>query len=370
MDLKKMNDIKKACLILANGEVFEGKSFGKEGAVIGEVVFTTAMTGYQETLTDPGFCGQLVTQTFPLIGNYGVNGEDSESQASAGGYIVREYCETPSNFRAKGDIDGFLTERGIIGLYDIDTRQLTRTLRENGTMNGMITTGEFTVEEALGKINAHAPGRLVPEISVKAPEEHACENARFRVALVDFGHKQSLVRELGACGATVTVFPWNTGAGELTGFAPHGVLLSDGPGDPAELLEAVETIKKLTECGIPLFGIGLGHQLLALARGGRTVKLKYGHRGGNQPVIDLRLDRTFITAQNHGYAVVPDSIPAQIGEISHINANDKTCEGVRYLDAPAFSVQFQPQSHGGPNDTAYLFDTFTKMMEKNLPTKG
>ncbi|MBP5604442.1 MAG: glutamine-hydrolyzing carbamoyl-phosphate synthase small subunit [Ruminiclostridium sp.] len=357
---------KKAYLILADGTVFEGKSFGAEGTVIGETVFTTAMVGYQETLTDPSYCGQIVAQTFPLIGNYGVNDEDYESDGSVvSGYIVREYCNAPSNFRAEGDIDGFLTKYGIIGLYDIDTRRLTRIIRESGVLNGMITNDPgFDKAVCLEKIRAYNVGSVVPKVSVKTSIEYKTDNAAYRVALIDYGYKHNIRRELIKRGCDVTVFPYNATPDDIRGFKPDGIMLSNGPGDPAENTESIATLKSLIPDKIPTFGICLGHQLLALANGAKTVKMKYGHRGGNQPVTDLTLDRTFITSQNHGYAVVADSIPESVGKLSHVNSNDRTCEGVIYTNAPAFTVQFHPEACGGPHDTAYLFDEFIDLMKK------
>lgn len=357
---------KTAYLILSDGTVFKGKSFGKEGTVIGETVFTTAMTGYQETLTDPSYCGQIVTQTFPLIGNYGVNSIDYESNGSAvSGYVVREKCDMPSNFRCEDSIDNFLKKYGIIGIYDIDTRKLTRIIRETGVMNGMITTEEFKLEKALEEIRGYKVGRVVPKVSKDKAEIFQAENPKFNVVLMNYGYKYNIRRELVNRGCNVTVMPWNSSAEEICALNPDGIMLSNGPGDPADNPEAVETLKKLIEKQIPTFGICLGHQLLALANGGRTVKLKYGHRGENQPVTDLELDRTFVTSQNHGYAVVNDSISENVGKVSHINANDGTCEGVKYSNAPAFTVQFHPEACGGPHDTAYLFDEFIKLMEEH-----
>lgn len=367
----ELTDYKKAYLILADGTVFEGKSFGAEGSVIGEIVFTTAMVGYQETLTDPSYCGQIVTQTFPLIGNYGVNDEDYESRGSVvSGYIVREYCEEPSNFRCQQTINDFLKKYGIIGLYDIDTRRLTRIIRESGVMNGMITNDPgFDKEKALEAIRAYNVGSVVPKVSVKAAEEYKAEASKYRVALIDYGYKHNIRRELLKRGCDVTVFPYNVTPDEIKAFAPDGIMLSNGPGDPAENKVSIETLKALIPAHIPTFGICLGHQLLALANGATTVKMKYGHRGGNQPVTDLELDRTFITSQNHGYAVVGDSIPQTAGRVSHINSNDKTCEGVRYTNAPAFTVQFHPEACGGPHDTAYLFDEFIELIERERGNK-
>ncbi|MBP3855985.1 MAG: glutamine-hydrolyzing carbamoyl-phosphate synthase small subunit [Ruminiclostridium sp.] len=362
-----LTDYKKAYLILADGTVFEGKSFGAEGSVIGEIVFTTAMVGYQETLTDPSYCGQIVTQTFPLIGNYGINDEDYESGGSVvSGYIVREWCEEPSNFRFRHTtVNDFLKQYGIIGLYDIDTRRLTRIIRESGVMNGMITNiPDFDKERCLADIRAYSVGSVVPKVSVKTPEEYKTDGAKYKVALIDYGYKHNIRRELLKRGCDVTVFPYNVTADEIRAFKPDGIMLSNGPGDPADNTASIATLRELIPDKIPTFGICLGHQLLALANGASTVKMKYGHRGGNQPVTDLELDRTFITSQNHGYAVVADSIPESAGKLSHVNANDKTCEGVRYTNAPAFTVQFHPEACGGPHDTAYLFDEFIELMQK------
>ena len=362
---------KTAYLILSDGTVFKGKSFGAEGEVIGEVVFTTAMTGYQETLTDPSYCGQIVTQTFPLIGNYGVNSEDKESAGSVvSGYIVREYCKVPSNFRCEEDIDTYLKKHNIIGLYDIDTRRLTRIIRETGVMNGMITTHEPDEQfkkTAIENIRSFRIEQPVPKVTVAAPSNYTKpdNSKKYKVALIDYGYKYNIRRELEKRGCDVTVFPSGTTADEITAFAPDGIMLSNGPGDPTDNKESILTLTNLIAKQIPTFGICLGHQLLALANGASTVKLKYGHRGGNQPVTDLDMDRTFITSQNHGYAVVNDSIPSDVGRVSHINANDKTCEGVRYINAPAFTVQFHPEACGGPQDTAYLFDEFIQLMEEH-----
>ena len=355
---------KKATLILADGTEFEGRAFGADGSVVGEIVFTTAMVGYQETLTDPSYCGQIVTQTFPLIGNYGVNSIDPESNSSVvSGYIVREHCEDPSNFRCEGDLDSYLKGMGIIGIYDIDTRRLTKIIRESGVMNGAIVCGEYDKDALLEEIRAYKVGEVVPKVSVKEKEFYPAENAKFNVVLMDYGYKFNIRRELVKRGCNVTVMPWNSTADEIKALNPDGIMLSNGPGDPADNTEAIQTLHDLIPAQIPTFGICLGHQLLALANGAKTEKLKYGHRGGNQPVKDLALDRTFITSQNHGYAVVSGSVPAEAGEVSHVNGNDGTCEGVRYHNAPAFTVQFHPEACGGPKDTAYLFDEFIELME-------
>ena len=359
-----------AWLVLADGQIFKGNSFGETGTVIGEVVFTTSMTGYQETLTDPSYYGQIVTQTFPLIGNYGVNHQDFESaQSYVSGYIVREWCNTPSNFRCEGTIDEFLKNHHIIGLYNIDTRRLTRTLREAGVMNGAITTEnpEKNMNSLMKQIQAYSIVNAVksvtnPEIKTYLPES----DAKYKVVLFDFGYKRNIRQELVKRNCEVIVVPACTTADEVSALHPDGIMLSNGPGDPAENTEIIQNLKEIAKLNIPIFGICLGHQLMALAQGARTEKLKYGHRGANQPVIDLVTGKTYVTSQNHGYAVVNGSVPPEIGEVSHINANDKTCEGIRYKNCNAFTVQFHPEAHGGPLDTAYLFDEFISRMLKGV----
>lgn len=357
-----------ACLLLSDGTVYNGCSFGAEGTSIGEVVFTTAMTGYEETLSDPSYYGQIVTQTFPLIGNYGVNDADYESDGSCvSGYIVREWCDTPSNFRMEGNIDSFLKKHNIIGLYGIDTRSLTRKIREFGVMNGIITTESIkeNKEELLNKLKAYTVRNAVASVSRSTPLTYKADNEKYHIALFDFGYKHNIRRELIKRGCTVTVVPSSMTAEEIKALAPDGIMLSNGPGDPAENVAVIANLKEITKLSIPTFGICLGHQLLALASGARTQKLKYGHRGANQPVIDMELDKTFVTSQNHGYAVIGDSLDESVGAVSHINANDGTCEGVRYKAFPAFTVQFHPEACGGPHDTAYLFDEFIGLIEKH-----
>lgn len=358
---------KKAYLMLADGQVFEGRSFGAEGTVIGEVVFTTGLTGYQETLTDPSYYGQIVTQTFPLIGNYGVNSQDSESAKSyVSGYIVREWCNQPSNFRSEGNVNDFLKEHNIIGIHNIDTRRLTRLIRETGVMNGVITTENVyeKKDELLEQVKAYSVKDAVKSVTDSERHTYSAESPKYKVALFDFGYKRNIRQELVKRGCEVVVVPAYTTAEEIKELAPDGIMFSNGPGDPAENTEIIANIREIQKLGIPIFGICLGHQLMALANGGKTEKLKYGHRGANQPVIDLESGLTYVTSQNHGYAVVGDSIPAEVGHVSHINANDKTCEGIRYTAVNARTVQFHPEAHGGPLDTAYLFDEFIDTMEK------
>ncbi|MBQ8961078.1 MAG: glutamine-hydrolyzing carbamoyl-phosphate synthase small subunit [Ruminococcus sp.] len=361
------NKGEKAYLMLANGRVFEGYSFGAKGTVIGEVVFTTGLTGYQETLTDPSYYGQIVTQTFPLIGNYGVNSQDNESARSyVSGYIVREHCDAPSNFRCEGNINDFLTEHNIIGICGIDTRCLTRIIRESGVMNGVITTEDPTAkkEELLAQIAAYSVKDAVKSVTDTVTRTYDPEEKKFRVVLFDFGYKRNIRQELVKRGCEVIVVPADTTAQQVKELAPDGIMFSNGPGDPAENTEIIGNIREIQKLGIPIFGICLGHQLMALANGGRTEKLKYGHRGANQPVIDLESGLTYVTSQNHGYAVIGESISPEVGHVSHINANDKTCEGIRYTAVNAFTVQFHPEAHGGPLDTAYLFDEFVSVMGK------
>ncbi|MDE5620095.1 MAG: carbamoyl phosphate synthase small subunit [Ruminococcus sp.] len=363
------NQSKKAYLMLANGQVFEGKSLGAEGTVIGEVVFTTGLTGYQETLTDPSYYGQIVTQTFPLIGNYGVNHEDNESAKSyVSGYIVREGCDVPSNFRCEGNIRDFLSENNIVGICNIDTRKLTRIIRETGVMNGVITTEDVysKKDELLEKVRVFEVKNAVKSVTNSDILTYTDENPKYRVMLFDFGYKRNIRQELVKRGCEVIVVPADTTAVKVKELSPDGIMFSNGPGNPAENVEIIENIKEIQKLGISIFGICLGHQLMALANGGKTEKLKYGHRGANQPVIDLESGLTYVTSQNHGYAVIGESIPAEVGHVSHINANDKTCEGIRYTAVNAFTVQFHPEAHGGPLDTAYLFDEFVKTMEREV----
>ena len=357
---------KKAYVMLENGRIFEGVSFGAAGTSVGEIVFATGMTGYEETLTDPSYYGQIVTQTFPLIGNYGVNDSDCESKGSCvSGYIVREWCNAPSNFRCEGNVDEFLKKHNIIGIHSIDTRCLTRIIRESGVMNGVITTENIyeKKDELMSKVKAFSVRNAVKSVTVREKEEYKAENELFHVALLDLGYKTNIRRELIKRGCTVTVLPASTTAEEIKETAPDGIMLSNGPGDPMENTEVIENLKKLKEYNIPIFGICLGHQLMALANGARTEKLKYGHRGANQPVYDILHDRTYVTSQNHGYAVVSESVDSAVGVVSHKNANDGTCEGIRYTGFPCFTVQFHPEACGGPQDTAFLFDEFIAMMK-------
>ena len=348
----------KRYLTLEDGTTFVGEGFGAAADAVGELVFTTGMCGYIETLTDPSYAGQIVVQTFPMIGNYGIIQSDFEGKCAVRGYVVHEWCDTPSNFRAAGDLDAYLRSVGVPGIAGIDTRALTRILRECGTMNATITDA---VPADLVALRAYAVTDAVASVTCAAATVYPAEGeTRHRVALLDFGAKRNIIRSLTARGCAVTVYPASTPAADILAAAPDGVMLSNGPGDPAENTAIIAEIGKLLG-RVPVFGICLGHQLMALAVGGSTVKLKYGHRGVNQPARDLVSGRTYITSQNHGYAVVGDSLP--LGEVRFVNANDGTCEGIDYPALRAFSVQFHPEACAGPHDTAFLFDRFCDLMK-------
>lgn len=348
-------------LVLENGNIYKGKSFGASREAMAEIVFATAMTGYLETLTDKSYYGQAVIQTFPLIGNYGIIPADFESDAiGPAAYIVKQWCRHPSNFRNEGDLDTFLKARDIPGIYDIDTRSLTKTIREHGVMNGAITTDPDNVDMAA--LRAYKVKNAVELSSVKEPYTEKSENSKRKVVLMDFGLKDNIKRELLKRDCDVTVVPYDTTAEEIIAAGCDGIMLSNGPGDPADNIKAIENLRELTQSKKPIFGICLGHQLLALANGCTTHKLLYGHRGANQPARDEKTGRVYITSQNHGYAVVSESISG-FGKQSFVNVNDGSCEGIDYIDFPGFSVQFHPEACGGPQDTAFLFDRFISMME-------
>ena len=350
--------MKKGYLVLQDGQVFEGYRFGAAAETMGELVFTTGMCGYIETLTDPSYAGQIVMQTFPLIGNYGIIPEDFEGNCHVRGYVVGEHCLNPSNFRSAGELDTFLKERNVPGLWGVDTRRLTRIIREKGVLNAALCDA---VPSDLSDISSYAVRGVVAETSCETPTKYPAEGAaRFRVALLDYGLKHNIVRELQRRNCAVTVLPAGTDAETVLALKPDGVMLSNGPGDPSENTYQIAQIQKLLG-KLPLFGICLGHQLTALATGGKTYKLKFGHRGVNQPVKRLGTNRTYITSQNHGYAVDADSV--KTGTLSFLNANDQTCEGVDYPEYRAFTVQFHPEARSGPKDTEFLFDRFIRLME-------
>ena len=355
--------MKKAYLILANGDVYEGTGIGAEGETLGEVVFTTGMGSYMETLTDPSYYGQIITQTFPLIGNYGAIPVDSESdRAYCKGYIVRELCRCGSNFRKKEELGDWLVDQGVVGIEGIDTRRLTRTIREHGVMNGMITPSLDGLDDKLSAIKKFKVKDAPLSTTVKAP--YVVGEGGRKIVLIDYGAKLNIPRELVKRGCEVHIVPCTSTAEEILSHNPVGIMLSNGGGDPADAKFEIAQIKKLNELKIPTFGICLGHQLMALASGAKTHKLKYGHRGANQPVKDLVTGKVYITSQNHGYAVRNKSIPENVGRVSMVNANDKTCEGIDYIGRPCFTVQFHPEAHGGPLDTEFLFDRFIAMTEE------
>ena len=372
-----------AALLLEDGMIFRGQAFGAPGDTAGEVVFNTSMTGYQEILTDPSYRAQIVTMTAPHIGNYGVSPEDIESLAiQAAGFIVKAPCARPSNWRSAGTLDAYLAESGVVGLAGIDTRALVRHIRETGAMRGAIMHGEPTEADLQARLNIEPPmlGRdLVSEVTCDAvhvwheglkrlagesylrPQPDA-PVPRYRVVAYDFGIKRNILRLLTDQGCEVIVVPANTPAAEAIGYEPDGFFLSNGPGDPAALPAIVETVRELLAFKLPLFGICLGHQLLARALGADTFKLKFGHRGGNQPVKDLQTGKIEITSQNHGFAVRADGL-TDGARVSHINLNDDTVAGLDHADLPIFSVQYHPEASPGPHDADYLFRRFTGLME-------
>lgn len=349
----------KRYLVLKDGTVFEGEAFGANTSAVGELVFTTGMCGYIETLTDPSYAGQIVLQTFPMIGNYGIIPPDFEGAPALRGYVVREWCDAPSNFRCEYDLDRYLKMNNIPGISGVDTREITRIIREYGVTNAAICDA---VPSDLSEIATYSVTGVVADVTtdkcVTCPAEG---ETKYRVTLMDFGAKANIVRSLNARGCEVTVVPAGTSADAILAASPDGVMLSNGPGDPAENVGIIAEIAALLG-RVPVFGICLGHQLMALASGGTTFKLKYGHRGVNQPVKDVLGTRTYITSQNHGYAVDAASVTG--GVVRYVNANDGTCEGIDYPDKRAFSVQFHPEACSGPRDTQFLFDRFCDMMKK------
>lgn len=352
----------KAFLILEDGHVFQGTSIGSTKEVISEIVFNTSMTGYLEVMTDPSYAGQAVCMTYPLIGNYGICYEDQESSRPwVDGFIVRELSRIPSNFRCEDTIQHFLEKNNIPGIAGIDTRALTKILREKGTMNGMITVNEdYNLDEIIPRLKAYTTGKVVEKVTCK--EKYVLEGDGPKVALMDFGAKRNIARSLNERGCQVTVYPALTTAEEILADKPDGIMLSNGPGDPKECTSIIAEIKKLYDSDTPIFAICLGHQLMALATGADTHKMKYGHRGGNHPVKDLQTGRVYISSQNHGYVVDTDKLDANVAVPAFMNVNDKTNEGLSYVGKNIFTVQFHPEACPGPQDSSYLFDRFIDMM--------
>ena len=354
----------KAFLILEDGHVFTGRSIGSTREAVSEIVFNTSMTGYLEVLTDPSYAGQAVVMTYPLIGNYGICYEDMESERPwVDGFIVRELSRMPSNFRSEDTIQNFLEKNDIPGICGIDTRALTKILRESGTMNGMITTDEnYNMDEVMKKLKAYSTGDEVSKVSCR--EKKVLPGDGYKVALLDLGAKKNIARSLNERGCEVTIYPSSTTAEEIIASRPDGIMLSNGPGDPKACVQVIKEIRKLYETEIPIFAICLGHQLMALATGADTFKLKYGHRGGNHPVKDMETGRVYISSQNHGYAVDPESLDPQVAVPAFTNVNDGTNEGLKYVGKNIFTVQYHPEACPGPQDSSYLFARFLKMMEE------
>jgi len=348
-------------LILEDGTVFIGEGFGAEKSTIGEVVFNTGMTGYQEILSDPSYCGQIVTLTYPLVGNYGINRDDFESITPAiQGFIVKEICDYPSNWRNELSLDEYFKQKNIPGLAGIDTRKLTRIIRQHGTLKGAFCNMEEDVETVLEKLRStRLSTDQVSRVSTKKP--YPSPGRGHRVVLVDFGMKHGILRELNQRDCDVIVVPYNTTAEEILSLSPDGIMLSNGPGDPKDVPEAIAMIQGLIG-KVPLFGICLGHQLFALAMGANTEKMKFGHRGSNHPVKDLLTGKVSLTAQNHGYTVEEASVANTDLEVTHIALNDGTIEGLQHKNFPAFTVQYHPEASPGPEDANYLFDRFISMI--------
>lgn len=360
--------IRKAILVLEDGRTFAGASFGADGECFGEVVFNTSMTGYQEILTDPSYAGQIVCMTYPLIGNYGVNEDDVESRRPwAEGLIVREASRMASNWRSTSTLSEYLITNDIVGIEHIDTRALVRHIRDKGAMRSAISTVDLDPESLLKRIldSPEMTNReLATSVTIEKSFEYPASSAeRFHIVAYDFGVKTNSLREFAKFGCRITVVPAETSAAEVLDLKPDGIFLSNGPGDPASMKEVVEEIRKLTESSVPMFGICLGHQILGQVFGGSTYKMKFGHRGGNQPIKDLTTGKIEITAHNHGFAVEADSLPENV-EVTHINLNDQTVAGLRHKTLPIFSVQYHPESAPGPHDSEYLFERFIALLNR------
>lgn len=364
-----MNLSKTAILVLEDGRTFRGKAFGAEGETYGEMVFNTSMTGYQEILTDPSYAGQIICMTYPLIGNYGVNEEDVESRRPwVEGFVVKEASRISSNWRAEETLDSYLKRHKIVGIEQIDTRALVRHIRDKGAMRAVISTTDLDEKSLLAKVKESPEmnnRELASAVTIEKNYDYPAEaEEKYHVVAFDFGIKTNSLREFAKFGCKVTVVTAETPASEVLAMKPDGIFLSNGPGDPASMKSVVAEINKLTESNVPMFGICLGHQILGQVFGGTTYKLKFGHRGGNQPIKNLETGKVEITAHNHGFAVEAKSLPADV-EVTHINLNDKTVAGLKHKKLPIFSVQYHPESAPGPHDSEYLFENFIKLMEKS-----
>jgi len=362
-----LNLSNKAILVLEDGRTFHGASFGAEGETFGEIVFNTSMSGYQEILTDPSYAGQIVCMTYPLIGNYGVNSEDVESRRPwVEGFVVREASRIASNWRATETLDAYLKRNNIVGIEHIDTRALVRHIRDKGAMRSAISTVDLDAESLMQKVLTSPPmenRELASAVTVTEEFDYpAADASKYHIVAYDFGVKTNSLREFSKFGCRVTVVPAETSADKVLALKPDGIFLSNGPGDPSSMTAVVNEIKKLTESQVPIFGICLGHQILGQVFGGSTYKLKFGHRGGNQPIKNLETGKIEIASHNHGFAVAADSLPADI-EVTHVNLNDDTVAGLRHKKLPVFSVQYHPESAPGPHDSEYLFSQFVAMMK-------
>jgi carbamoyl-phosphate synthase small subunit len=363
-----LNFSNKAILVLEDGRTFHGASFGAEGETFGEIVFNTSMSGYQEILTDPSYAGQIVCMTYPLIGNYGVNGEDVESRRPwAEGFVVREASRIASNWRSTETLDSYLKRNNIVGIEHIDTRALVRHIRDKGAMRSAISTVDLDRDSLLEKVLASPPmenRELASAVTVSDEFDYpAAGEAQYHIVAYDFGVKTNSLREFAKFGCRVTVVPADTSADKVLALEPDGIFLSNGPGDPASMTTVVNEIKKLTESNVPMFGICLGHQILGQVFGGETFKMKFGHRGGNQPIKNLDTGKIEIASHNHGFAVDRKSLPADV-EVTHINLNDDTVAGLRHKKLPVFSVQYHPESAPGPHDSEYLFERFVELINE------
>ena len=368
--MSKTKEIKEGLIYLEDGTVFKGKGFGFSGTAVGEVVFNTSMTGYQKILTDPSYKGQIINMTYPLIGNYGISRIDNESEkVHAFGVVVKDLCDAPSNSNSIMTIDEWLRNMEVPGVFGVDTRQITKKIRNKGTVKCVISTEGISISEAARRCaEAELRGDWMKEVGVKEKVELKSladsDEKPFSVAVMDFGVKGNILTCLRERNCDLTIYPYGTSAETILAGKPDGIFLTNGPGDPEEATEAIEEVKKLISANeAPMFGICMGHQVLALAFGGKTYKLKYGHRGGNHGVFDKNTKRSYITSQNHGFAVQYESIILKGMEITHLNLNDGTVEGIEHRDLPVFSVQFHPEASPGPNDTGYLFDKFINMMK-------
>jgi carbamoyl-phosphate synthase small subunit len=363
----KMNLSKKAILVLEDGRTFRGLAFGADGEAFGEMVFNTSMSGYQEILTDPSYAGQIVAMTYPLIGNYGVNEEDTESRRPwVEGFVVREASKTASNWRASETLDSYLKRHKIVGIEHLDTRALVRHIRDKGAMRAVISSTDLDEKSLLEKVLSSPEMKnreLASAVTIDESFDYSADGEqKYHVVAYDFGVKTNSLREFAKRGCKITIVPDDTSAAEVLALKPDGIFLSNGPGDPASMKKVVAEIKNLTESNVPMFGICLGHQILGQVFGGFTYKLKFGHRGGNQPIMDLTTGKVEITAHNHGFAVDAESLPETV-EITHVNLNDKTVAGLRHKTLPIFSVQYHPESAPGPHDSEYLFERFIELME-------